>query len=221
MKYSLSGAVTEKMRIVAEYIWIGARDTHTDLRSKTRTIEVASVSDLQSLDFVELNERLLERIPLWNFDGSSTGQASSESDPHELVRTESPAAGALKSTQSDTEVILKPCAVCLDPFRKTSVSILVLCDCWLPTGPHPTNTRWRAAEILRGLEKERPWFGLEQEYRTNSCGPQLMMPDALWDGRSTTILKPRESTALTHAAETVPTRSSPARSSKSTISPHP
>lgn len=137
------------MELTLEYVWIGAEDTHNDLRSKTRTITIEPIKDITSLTFDQLNSRLDGKIPDWNFDGSSTGQASSE---------------------SDTEVILKPCCLCLDPFRKGghNPSLIVLCDCYVMSSgeliPHSSNTRVQAAEIFRQLEKEHPWFGLEQEY---------------------------------------------------------
>eukprot|EP01012_Entosiphon_sulcatum_P005707 TRINITY_DN12584_c0_g1_i1.p1 TRINITY_DN12584_c0_g1~~TRINITY_DN12584_c0_g1_i1.p1 ORF type:complete len:385 (+),score=60.97 TRINITY_DN12584_c0_g1_i1:102-1256(+) len=46
---------------IAEYFWSGGRDTHTDLRSKCKTVRIP------------LNAPV-EDYPEWNFDGSSTGQ---------------------------------------------------------------------------------------------------------------------------------------------------
>ena len=108
-----------------EYIWVGGNN---ELRSKTKIWKQTSETDL---DF-----------PEWNYDGSSTNQATGE----------------------DSEVLLKPVAVYNDPFRGDN-SYLVLCDTWLPNGePHPTNTRLKAKEIFdQGLEKE-PLFGMEQEF---------------------------------------------------------
>lgn len=52
-------ALPQGTRVQAEYVWIGG--TGLDLRCKTRTLEEkpAAVDDL----------------PLWNYDGSSCGQA--------------------------------------------------------------------------------------------------------------------------------------------------
>ncbi|EPS73857.1 glutamine synthetase, partial [Genlisea aurea] len=52
--------VTEK--IIAEYIWIGG--SGLDIRSKARTL-FGPVSDPK-------------KLPKWNYDGSSTGQAPGE-----------------------------------------------------------------------------------------------------------------------------------------------
>ena len=127
----------------AEYIWIGGKDTHTDLRSKTRTLSLKIKKDITKLSYTELNNEILDLISEWNFDGSSTDQAPSE---------------------GDTEVILKPCAICLDPFRG-GTNILVLCDCYLPSGqPHPSNTRHRTAIVFHQYTSLISWYGLEQEY---------------------------------------------------------
>uniref|UniRef100_A0A453PIA8 glutamine synthetase n=1 Tax=Aegilops tauschii subsp. strangulata TaxID=200361 RepID=A0A453PIA8_AEGTS len=117
---------TEK--IIAEYIWIGG--SGMDLRSKARTLP-GPVTDPS-------------KLPKWNYDGSSTGQAPGE----------------------DSEVILYPQAIFKDPFRKGN-NILVMCDCYTPAGvPIPTNKRYNAAKIFSNpdVAKEEPWYGIEQEY---------------------------------------------------------
>lgn len=52
-----------KGKIIAEYIWIDK--SGIDLRSKARILEGKSFSTAADL-------------PMWNFDGSSTGQATTE-----------------------------------------------------------------------------------------------------------------------------------------------
>ena len=106
--------------ILAEYIWI---DAGGQLRSKTRV--VASLED----------------IGMWNYDGSSTGQASGHY----------------------SEVFIKPCKIVPDPFRM--LSYLVLCDTWLDQDvPHPTNTRVMAKMVFDQAPELEPRFGLEQEF---------------------------------------------------------
>ncbi|CAO2164188.1 unnamed protein product [Urochloa humidicola] len=117
---------TEK--IIAEYIWIGG--SGMDLRSKARTLS-GPVTDPS-------------KLPKWNYDGSSTGQAPGE----------------------DSEVILHPQAIFKDPFRKGN-NILVMCDFYTPAGePIPTNKRYNAPKIFSNPEvaAEEPWYGIEQEY---------------------------------------------------------
>lgn len=115
-------------KIIAEYIWIGG--SGMDLRSKARTLP-GPVTDPK-------------KLPKWNYDGSSTGQAPGE----------------------DSEVIIYPQAIFKDPFRGGN-NILVICDAYTPAGePIPTNKRHAAAKIFSHpeVEKEVPWYGLEQEY---------------------------------------------------------
>jgi glutamine synthetase len=117
---------TEK--IIAEYIWIGG--SGMDIRSKARTLP-KPVSDPKEL-------------PKWNYDGSSTGQASGD----------------------DSEVIIYPQAIFRDPFRRGN-NILVMCDAYTPAGvPLATNKRHAAAKIFShpDVAPEEPWFGIEQEY---------------------------------------------------------
>mmetsp|Transcript_17468 Transcript_17468/g.31603 ORF Transcript_17468/g.31603 Transcript_17468/m.31603 type:complete len:161 (-) Transcript_17468:1139-1621(-) len=96
-----------KAKILAEYVWVDAKG---ECRSKTRTLPSA---EAESID----------KLPRWNFDGSSTGQAPGD----------------------DSEVILRPCRIFKDPFRPRTdgeANILVMCDCYTPSGePIPTNTR--------------------------------------------------------------------------------
>ncbi len=120
------------MQVQAEYVWLGGG---YELRCKTKTLDKApeSVADL----------------PVWNYDGSSTGQAPGE----------------------DSEVLLKPCKIFNDPFRGAP-HILVMCACYLPDpdgpdglgGPIPTNTRHAADEIFEKIKESEPWYGIEQEY---------------------------------------------------------
>jgi len=87
----------------------------------------------------------LTEIPDWNFDGSSTNQAPGD----------------------NSEVYLKPVRFWRDPFRRGD-NILVLCECVHPLSKLPieTNTRAPARLIFENpiVQKERPWFGIEQEY---------------------------------------------------------
>eukprot|EP00256_Glycine_max_P069314 XP_025983909.1 glutamine synthetase leaf isozyme, chloroplastic-like [Glycine max] len=98
--------------------------TRIDMRSKSRTIS-KPVEDPS-------------KLPKWNYDGSSTGQAPGD----------------------DNEVILYPQAIFKDPFRGGN-NILVICDSYTPQGePIPTNKRHRAAEIFSNpkVQVEVPWY---------------------------------------------------------------
>jgi glutamine synthetase len=111
----------------AEYVWIGG--SGRDLRSKTRTLSNDVPQDPA-------------KLPIWNFDGSSTGQAPG----------------------NDSEVLLKPQRVFRDPFRRGN-NVLVICDCYKPDmSPIPGNTRILAERIFAQKPELHPWFGIEQEY---------------------------------------------------------
>ena len=112
--------------ICIEYIWI---DANNQLRGKTKVMHsiVNYINDL----------------PDWNFDGSSTGQASGQ----------------------ESEIILKPRCIFNDPFRGNVNNKLVLCDTYTPDGsPLKNNNRHWANNIFEQNLNEQPWFGLEQEY---------------------------------------------------------
>ena len=109
-----------------EYVWIGGNQ---ELRSKIRVYYNAIDNDIQN-------------VPRWNYDGSSTGQASGD----------------------DSEVILVPRKLYPNPFLGYG-SYLVLCDTYTPLGVSTTtNTRQFALERFQQSPEQEPWFGLEQEY---------------------------------------------------------
>jgi len=110
------------------YVWIdGSGQT---MRCKTKTVytQPKSFSD----------------CPVWNFDGSSTGQAEG----------------------SDSDVYLHPVAMFPDPFRKRGNKI-VLCETYTHDHkPTESNKRRSCFEVMTRPEvkSSEPWFGLEQEY---------------------------------------------------------
>jgi len=123
-------------KTIAEYIWIGG--SGLDIRSKSRTLD-HKITDVHEL-------------PIWHFDGSSTGQAEGK----------------------DSEVTLKPVRICRDPFR-LGENILVLCECTKHDGTAiPSNHRAFARSVFddETVKKAKTWFGLEQEYT-------LFTPDGL------------------------------------------
>jgi len=124
--------------MLLEYIWI---DGNSGLRSKTR---------------VHKGEAFLSEFPVWNYDGSSTGQASGD----------------------DSEVFIKPCSLYNDPFRPKGENYLVMCDTYLPDGtPHPTNTRVNAVNIFNKNLLAKPMFGIEQEFFLNNGDKPVGMKD--------------------------------------------
>jgi glutamine synthetase len=119
-------------KVIAEYVWIDG--TGINVRSKCRTL---------STKVTEISE-----LPEWNYDGSSTHQATTE----------------------ESEVILKPVAFYPDPFRGGD-NILVMCSTYRLLGknfdnrvPTLTNFRHHVEDILGEVAGEEAWFGVEQEY---------------------------------------------------------
>ena len=104
------------------------------IRSKTRTLDKKPTS--------------ISEIPNWNYDGSSCYQAPT----------------------NNSEIIIKPVAMFPDPFRGGD-NILVLTEAfmWEDTTytklrPANTNTRALVKPIFDAAEKEKSWWGIEQEY---------------------------------------------------------
>lgn len=110
--------------MLVEYIWL---DSNNNPRSKTRVIK---------------DKAELLNLPIWNYDGSSTGQA----------------------VGSDSEVLIKPGPIFKDPFRGDD-NILVLCETYnSDMTPHITNTRHKAIQLFNKNLKLEPMFGIEQEF---------------------------------------------------------
>ena len=115
--------------MLLEYIWI---DGKGGLRSKTR-VHNGTGNDINT-------------FPIWNYDGSSTGQA----------------------TGDNSEVFIRPQSLFNDPFRPNGENYLVMCDTLLPDGtPHPSNTRVKAVETFNLKPDAKPMFGIEQEFFLN------------------------------------------------------
>lgn len=115
---------------LATYVWIDG--TGENLRSKTKTLysNPTSVKDL----------------PVWNFDGSSTGQSEGK----------------------NSDVYLHPVAMFKDPFVRREGegdNLLVLCETYSAHGrPTETNKRVSCAKTMQRAKNSKPWFGVEQEY---------------------------------------------------------
>lgn len=113
-------------KVQVMYLWVDGTGEH--LRSKTRT-----------LDF---EPKIPDDCPMWNFDGSSTGQAVGH----------------------NSDVYLKPAALFADPFRRGKNKLL-LCETYtFDKKPHETNKRHSCNKVMTACKDEHPWFGIEQEY---------------------------------------------------------
>ncbi|XP_037078894.1 glutamine synthetase-like [Pollicipes pollicipes] len=108
------------------YVWVDGTGEH--LRAKTKTVGFIPKSPSE--------------LPIWNFDGSSTGQAEG----------------------SNSDVYLYPVALYQDPFR-LGANKLVLCETYKHNRkPADTNFRHTCKEVMDQATSQHPWFGMEQEY---------------------------------------------------------
>lgn len=115
---------------LATYIWIDG--TGVQMRNKTRTLDNEPINP--------------KEIPVWTFDGSSTGQTA-------------PGVGIYKS-----DLYLIPVAIFRDPFNP-GIHKLVLCEVWNPDKkPAATNFRSSCSANMLKVRDHHPWFGFEQEY---------------------------------------------------------
>ncbi len=140
--------------IVYEYIWLGGKG---EIRSKTKV--EPSINR-----YVTINE-----IPIWNYDGSSTWQADSN---------------------SNTEVILKPCKMYKNVLRNidNTESYLVLCETYDINGnPMSNNNRYMAKNIFNQKIEAKPWYGLEQEYFLVIDSPKLKEEGYYYCGTTSNI----------------------------------
>jgi len=128
-------------KVLVEYIWLGGAPEQYfsgfDIRSKTKTLNKPAV---------------LEELPIWNYDGSSTEQAPG----------------------SDSEVLIKPVAMFDDPFRGYPHK-LVLCEGFHPETKLPVKGNERAPcnDVMQKAAAEVPWFGIEQEYTLFKSGEKI------------------------------------------------
>lgn len=126
--------------ILLEYIWL---DFNGSIRSKIRTI-----TDNHIINNIKSNNsNTIEFLPLWNYDGSSTGQG----------------------TTNQSEVLLFPVNFINHPFQddyQNIKSYLVLCETREPihNEPIPTNSRYAAEKLFSKFQDYQPLYGLEQEF---------------------------------------------------------
>ncbi len=132
--------------IKVEYVWVDGCEPW-GMRSKVR---VLSPSDEQMVRLASYDERA---IPRWSFDGSSTGQASTES----------------------SDCILNPVKIISDPLG--SYDFTVLCEVLLPSGaPHQSNNRSALVALDDRFLSHGSSFGFEQEFVFMVGGRPLGFP---------------------------------------------
>ncbi len=116
-----------------EYIWTDGTEPTQSLRSKTMVLSLTKETETEVIR--------LDDFPVWNFDGSSTSQG----------------------TTDDSDRVLRPVFACSNPLRPSS--ILVLCDVLNPDlTPHSSNHRARLMDVYAQAIDSEPVAGFEQEY---------------------------------------------------------
>ncbi|CAI5454481.1 unnamed protein product [Caenorhabditis angaria] len=119
-------SLDQNKNVQVMYIWIDA--TGENLRGKTKTFD--------------FEPREASELPIWNFDGTSTGQQVGEG----------------------SDVYIRPIALYRDPFRPGPNKIALCETLDHDYKPHPTNTRQQCLEVMNKAKEFVPWFGMEQEY---------------------------------------------------------
>jgi glutamine synthetase len=117
------------MKVKLEYVWLDGYTPEPNLRSKVKIVDYESIK----------NTVQVGKLPVWNFDGSSTNQADT----------------------GNSDRILKPVRVYTRyGFPLENSTVYVLCEVMNSDGkPHESNMRAKLNEEEEGL-----WFGFEQEY---------------------------------------------------------
>ncbi len=125
-----------------EYIWL---DNNNNFRSK-----------------VKIDSSCIEPSPccleMWNYDGSSTGQA----------------------TGHNSEVFIKPYLVLKDFDNINANYYYVFCECMNADGtPHKTNTRASVVDFFEdeNIKALKPLFGIEQEFFVFKDGKPIVWND--------------------------------------------
>jgi len=138
-------ALPQGESVQAMYIWIDG--SGEGLRAKTKTVET--------------EPKKPSDLPIWNFDGSSTGQAEGH----------------------NSDVYLYPVALYKDPFRGGK-NKLVLCETYKHTKvPTESNKRHSCNQVMDKAKDFHPWFGMEQEYSLlDSDGHPLGWPKSGYPG---------------------------------------
>jgi len=145
--------MSEITTLKLEYVWIGRNGFQGEswtLRSKLK------VQKFTTDEIAKLAAGDISALPLWSFDGSSTGQASG----------------------NDSDCVLSPVRAVTDTVRNDGRSVIVLCEVLNVDGsPHETNYRHELIKNEIANKELESAFGLEQEYSIIDNGRPLGFPE--------------------------------------------
>lgn len=135
------------MWVHLDYVWVDGNDSPR-LRSKTKVVQLTERDDGSP----EL------ALDAWNFDGSSTNQA----------------------TTQDSERVLQPVRL----YRLSENHFVCLCEVFLPIRdkesgswlPHTSNKRYQLRHALKEQDTNM-WLGFEQEYFFTKNGDNVFWPE--------------------------------------------
>jgi len=126
----MAGAGTYTGMCVCEYVWVDSKG-ETRCKSKTATKKPTTADDCL----------------IWMFNGSATGQATTE----------------------ESDVYLVPRAVFDDPIRGPG-NCMIMCEAVTSTmEPAKGNNRAACSEVMDRYAASDPWIGMEQEYTLMSA----------------------------------------------------
>ena len=131
------------MIVHIDYVWVDGLESPF-VRSKTK-IQQAEISEDGTFDL---------KIAEWNFDGSSTHQATTE----------------------DSERILSPKRV----YQVAENHYAVICEVCHPDEdrtPHASNFRAKLSSVIDSTGDTGLWIGFEQEYFITKSGKNIMWPE--------------------------------------------
>lgn len=131
---------------IIEYVW---KDGNGELRSKIRVMDIETDIETNNI-LINHNIFINDEKFIWNYDGSSCNQGSTE----------------------NSEVILKPVAVYSNPLLKKSIEndylcYLLLCESVNKDGMNVNGSNYQYAKDIfenENVKKSDIWFGIEQEY---------------------------------------------------------
>lgn len=150
--------------LFVEYIWLDAKGS---FRSKTRVMH-------NFLGVPREVSTILKHIPLWHFDGSSTGQACLGS----------------------SDVVLVPAQIYRNPFKIDD--LWVLCEVETVDKKGLSSRREAAKSFEVFGEALEPWFGFEQEFFILKDDPSTTEPHYCGVGYPQVLYRPFLEEAVSH-----------------------